>query len=120
MTDPTNSETSVPCSAFVLRLFPKPCIPRKRHLCRLCGTWIEAREPCCKWSGFDDPPWTSYAHPECYDEMKAENEQVWESLLPGDIERPSVRMYWPNISVSHGGTPLAPRTVSDFSLEDHE
>jgi hypothetical protein len=85
-----------PCSAFVLRLFPKPCIPRKRHSCRICGQWIAPKEPCCRWSGFDDGPWTSHAHPECYDSMEGEDHGTWESMMPGDGERPTVRMYWPN------------------------
>jgi len=93
-----DASSQVPCSAFVLSLFPKPCHPRKRHRCRLCGEWIEVKEECCRWSGFDggDGPWTSHAHPECYDSMEGEDDGTWESLMPGDCERPAVRMYWPN------------------------
>jgi hypothetical protein len=31
--------------------------------------------------------------------MQGEDDGTWESLLPGDCERPAVRMYWPNVKV---------------------
>ena len=91
-----------------LDYLPKPCIPRKPHRCRLCGQRIEAKEPCCRWSGFDggDGPWTSHAHPECYDDMEGEDDGTWESLMPGDCDRPAVRMYWPNNPDEKPGGPI--------------
>ena len=87
-----------PCSPFILRTFPKPCKPRKPHNCRLCGEVIAIKEECCRWSGFCDGPFTSHAHPECYDatERWGCDGMEWEGLSSGDCERPPVRMFWEN------------------------
>lgn len=72
-------------------IFPRLCLPRTRHQCRICGTWIEIKEPCCRWRGFDsDGPFTSHAHPECYQltlDMRWDSGD-WETHSPGDFERP--------------------------------
>lgn len=86
----------VPCSAFVLRLFPSPCKPKKKHECRLCDRRIQPGELCCRWTGFSDGPFTSHAHPECYAATEKWDHGDWECCLQGDLERPPVRMYWPN------------------------
>lgn len=88
-----------PCSAFVLRAFPKPCHPRKKHQCVICGTRIEIKEPCCSWSGLDQGEGyrTAYAHPECYAMSEKWDDMDWECRFPGDDPRPETRMYWPNV-----------------------
>lgn len=88
---------AVPCSAFVLRQFPKPCKPRKRHHCIICGTRIEIAEECCRWSGLDPGEGyaTCHAHPECYAITEKWDEMDWEyHSEEGPRETP--RMYWPN------------------------
>jgi hypothetical protein len=88
---------SVPCSAFVLENFPEPCIPRKRHRCRICAHWIEIAEPCCRWRGFgDEGPFTSYAHPACYDSTKAWDCTDWECAGTEDGKPIEPRMAWQN------------------------
>lgn len=93
--DTPASDQAVGCSEYVLRLFPKPCLPRKRHRCRICGRFIEVREPCCRWTGFYEGPFTSHAHPECYDSTKDWDDGDWEGHAPGDDDRPATRMIWP-------------------------
>ncbi len=72
----------------------KLCIPRKAHICRLCGERIEKGEPCQRWSGliYGEGYFTSHAHPECYREtLDAEwDEGDWECCGVGDMERPSI------------------------------
>ena len=77
------------------RYFPKGLsIPRKAHLCRLCGQTIQAKEPCLIWSNVEaGEGWhTQHAHPECYQVTLDEkwDELEWESTFPGDIERPAI------------------------------
>ena len=77
------------------RYFPKGLsIPRKAHLCRLCGQTIQAKEPCLIWSNVEaGEGWhTLHAHPECYQVTLDEkwDELEWESTFPGDIERPAI------------------------------
>lgn len=90
---------------WFFRMFPRPCRPRKRHLCRLCGGWIEAAELCCRWSGFQrgEGPFTSRAHAECYAATRRWDEGDWECCLPGDLERPTKRMEWPSVEDGRGG-----------------
>ena len=84
-----------PLPDWVLRLFPKPCRPRKTHRCRICDGRIVAGEECARWSGVDRSEgwWTSHAHPECYAMTQKWDQFDWESSF--DTERPTVRMYWP-------------------------
>ena len=86
-----------PLPDWVLRLFPKPCRPRKRHLCRVCGKWILAGEECARWTGVErgEGWWTCHTHPECYVVTRKWDDGDWECMFPGDAERPAVRMYWP-------------------------
>lgn len=81
-------------SPQLARLFPKLCKPRKRHMCRLCGKFIQIAEPCCSWSNLEEGEgWsTSYAHPECYQETLDSkwDDMDWECSAPGDLERPSL------------------------------
>lgn len=74
------------------RLFPKLCNPRKRHVCRLCGKFIQIAEPCCRWVTFEDGPATHHTHPECYKlTLKQKwDDGDWECISPGDIERPII------------------------------
>lgn len=76
---------------FTLReVFPRMPKARKRHRCRLCGTFIEPEEERCRWVTWDDAPATSHAHPECYQKTidYKWDEGDWESSFPGDIEPP--------------------------------
>ena len=70
------------------------CLPRKRHLCRLCDEWIEIGEPCERWSGFHDgKPFTSHAHQECYAMTDGWDEGDWECTMQGDMKRPNPNEY---------------------------
>ena len=71
----------------------KLCIPRKRHECRVCGTFIQKGEPCERWTGVEQGEgwWTCHAHPECLDLTVTEkwDEGDWEnSSWEWDTERP--------------------------------
>jgi hypothetical protein len=98
--DTTKSPTdlaAVPCSAFVLRQFPKPCKPRKRHRCIICRERIEIMEDCCRWSSLDPGEGyaTCHAHPECYATTEKWDDMDWECHSEeGPRETPL--MYWPN------------------------
>lgn len=88
---------AVPCSAFVLRAFPKPCFPRKRHWCRICGGVIAIKEPCCRWSYVErgEGYGTSHAHPECYAITQRWDDGDWESWEP-EGPRQTPPMVWQN------------------------
>ena len=84
-----------PVDAEFLALFPRLCIPRKVHHCRICDERIAVGEPCCRWK-FLEPGeryGTSHAHPECYKHTIRGNwdEGDWESTMPGDVSRKEVR-----------------------------
>lgn len=68
----------------------KLCVPRKRHVCRVCGTWIQKGEPCERWSGVEQGEgWqTCHAHPECLDKAhRTWHPDDWEER--GEDERPT-------------------------------
>jgi hypothetical protein len=83
-----------PLPDWVLQLHPKPCRPRKRHACRVCGTGVLPGEECVRWVGVASGEgwWTCHAHPECYALTDDWDHDDWEFT---DAERPAVRMYWP-------------------------
>ena len=84
------------------RLVRPLCRPRKRHLCRLCDEWVEAGEPCERWTGFHDgAPFTSHAHPECYAMTAKWDSGDWECCAPGDVTRPKM----PNIGIERQTEP---------------
>jgi hypothetical protein len=92
-----NKLPATPCSAFVLRQFPNPCKPRKRHHCIICGERIEIAEDCCRWSGLDPSKGyaTCHAHPECYATTEKWDDMDWECHSE-EGPRATPRMYWPN------------------------
>jgi hypothetical protein len=83
-----------PLPDWVLKEHPKPCRPRKRHLCRVCDEWVLPGEECVRWSGVTNGEgwWTCHAHPECYVETE-DWDYEWDEQ-PG-WDRPAVRMHWP-------------------------
>lgn len=87
----------IPVSEYVLRHFPKPCRPRKRHECRICGNFIWPKEPCCRWTGIESGEgwWTAYAHPECFNITQKWDSGDWECFSPEGDEKPTPRMAWP-------------------------
>lgn len=86
------NELESPTGVQVQRMVRPLCRPRKRHLCRLCDEWIEAGEPCERWSGLcAGKPFTSHAHPECYALTDDWDEGDWECCMQGDVERPNER-----------------------------
>lgn len=70
-------------------------IPKKPHLCRLCGTIIPKGEKCEYWANVEPGEgWcSSYAHPECYEYtvINKWDHGDWECMSPGDIERPQIK-----------------------------
>ncbi len=88
--------STAPRSGYVLAHFSKPCIPRKRHECRVCGLWIAAGEHCCRWTGVTPSEgwWTCHAHPECYALTEDWDCVDWE--MPPSGEHPGIRMVWPS------------------------
>lgn len=77
------------------RLHPliKLCVPRKRHVCRVCGKFIHKGEPCERWSGVEpgDGWWTCHAHPECLDQTVRDkwDDGDWETASwENEMERP--------------------------------
>lgn len=87
-------------SASTIRTRPL-CIPRVPHECRLCGELIPAGQPCVRWTGFfENKPFTSHAHPGCYGLTTNWDSSDWESVLPGDIERPAINTAIPNVDAT--------------------
>jgi hypothetical protein len=94
---PPSGLVRAPLPDWALLRFPRPCRPRKRHECRLCGTWVLPGEDCVRWTDLErgDGWWTCHMHPECYVATKEWDDGDWEFISPGDEDRPAVRMYWP-------------------------
>jgi len=105
----------IPCSAYVLENYPRPCIPRKRHRCCICDERIEVGEPCCRWSSvLPQEGWrTGYAHPECMDITQDWLSFDWE--YPPEMDRPSPRMFWPAQSKNYAVIRLG--AILDPALE---
>ena len=68
--------------------------------CRICGEWIEAKQPCCRWDGITrgEGRWTCHAHPECYTITEKWDSGDWECHEP-EGPRITPHMYWPNADV---------------------
>jgi hypothetical protein len=74
----------------------KLCVPRKRHVCRVCGQWIPKGEPCERFAGVEQGEgwWTCHAHPECLDLTVTQkwDEGDWEcAYWETETERPAER-----------------------------
>lgn len=62
---------------------------RNKHECRVCGEIAPAGENMVRRSGFDcDGPWTIHMHQECEKLTEDWDDGDWESICPGDVERP--------------------------------
>ena len=59
-----------------------------------------------RWTGVEPGEgwWTVHFHPECYAITQKWDDGDWECMLPGDYDRPAVRMYWPKVCARCGTT----------------
>jgi hypothetical protein len=62
---------------------------RKRHQCCLCGEVIEREEQHVARRGISEGvPITSRMHPECEAATRDWDDETWETVEPGDLDRP--------------------------------
>ena len=67
--------------------------PRKRHICRVCGEFIEVGEQCHIYKGVEEGEgfYTLYFHNECWDYSRDWDENDWDTCGPGSISREEIR-----------------------------
>lgn len=70
----------------------KSIIARKRHICRVCGTGIDAGERCHAYRGVESGEgfYSLHFHAECWDYSRDWDACDWESHSPGNVSRDEV------------------------------